>query len=153
MPTTHRSGCHFPELRRERRVQSSYLAFKGGSAGKHTGLLQSVRPGSTGGWDQKMGMFSILSSWRLGIWARKDERDVDLFLIKAVLRGWYLLWLLCPAWSLPDEAGVGVHCCHTVLLVVLIPTGSEPIRAIFHGRCHKEWCLLLLGRCGLVCTR
>lgn len=42
MPTTHCSGCHFPELRRERSVQNSYLAFKGGSAENHTASLRSI---------------------------------------------------------------------------------------------------------------
>lgn len=41
MATTHCSSCHFPELRRERSVQS-YLAFKGGSAEKHRASLQSI---------------------------------------------------------------------------------------------------------------
>lgn len=36
-------------------------------------------------------------------------------------------------WSLADEVGVGVHFCHTMWLVVLLSTGSEPIRSSLHG--------------------
>lgn len=146
MPTTHCSGCHFPELRRERRVQSSYLAFKGGSAEKHTALLQSVRPGGTGGWNQKMGTFSVFSSWRLGIWAWKNERErwVFFFLKLRQFHKVRICCLLCPLWSLADEVGVGVHFCHTMWLVVLMPTGSEPIGSSLRGQGHKE-CWLLLG--------
>lgn len=40
MPTTHRSGCHFPEFRRE--CAEQLFSIQGGSAEKHTASLQSV---------------------------------------------------------------------------------------------------------------